>query len=78
MTQAIAGQIDQVEIFVKEGCPFCRGLKRKLQHDGTAHLEHDVEKDHEALQRMLALNGGRRNVPTVLAEGQVIVGFHGM
>ena len=78
MTQAIVGQIDQLEIFVKEGCPYCRGLKRKLEHDGTAYTEHDVEKDRAALQRMLALNGGRRNVPTVVAGGQATVGFHGM
>jgi glutaredoxin len=78
MTQAIASQSNQVEIFVKEGCPYCRGLKRKLEHDGTAYTEHDVERDRAALQRMLALNGGRRNVPTVVAGQQVIVGFHGM
>lgn len=75
MTQAIT---DQVEVFVKEGCAYCRGLKRKLEHDGTAYVAYDVEKDRTALQRMLALNGGRRNVPTVVVGEQVTVGFHGM
>ncbi len=69
---------DQVEIFVREGCPYCRGLKHKLERDGIVYTEHDVTRDRAALQRMLALNGGRRNIPTVVMGGVVTVGFHGM
>ncbi|MBC7264012.1 MAG: glutaredoxin [Chloroflexi bacterium] len=67
-----------VEIFTKPGCPYSRALKRKLEHDGTPYVEHNVQKDAAALQRMLALNGGQRNVPTILMGEEVIVGFHGM
>ena len=66
------------EIFVKAGCPYCGALKRKLGHDGTLFIEHDVENDMAALRRMLELNGGRRNVPTTAIGDQVTVGFHGM
>ena len=66
------------EIFVKAGCPYCRALKRKLEHDQTPYVEHDVERDPSALRRMLELNGGRRNVPTIVMEDKVLVGFHGM
>jgi glutaredoxin 3 len=69
---------DQIEIFVKAGCPYCRALKRRLEREGTAYVEHDVEADREALRRMLTLNGGRRNVPTILQDQEVSVGFHGM
>lgn len=68
----------EVEIFTKPGCPYSRALKRKLEHDGTPYVEYNVQKDAAALQRMLALNGGQRNVPTILMGEEVIVGFHGM
>jgi glutaredoxin len=65
------------EIFVKASCPYSRALKRKLEHDGTEYVEHDVEIDRAALQRMLEANGGRRLVPTIATGEEVIVGFHG-
>ncbi len=67
----------QVEIFVKPGCPYCGGLKRKLTQQGTPFAEHDVQSDPEALRRMLELNGGRRQVPTMQSGDEVTVGFHG-
>jgi len=67
----------ELEIFTRPGCPYCRALKRKLEHDGTPFVEYNVQSDAAALQRMLALNGGRRNVPTIVRGGEVTVGFHG-
>ena len=67
-----------VEIFVKPDCPHCRALKRKLEHDHTPYVEHDAQGNPRVLQRMLELNGGRRNVPTIVMGDQVTVGFHGM
>ncbi len=69
--------VNQVEIFSKPGCPYTRGLKRKLEHDGTPYVEHNIEGDPAALRRMLELNGGRRQVPTLVKGEQVMVGFHG-
>jgi mycoredoxin len=34
-------------------------------------VEHDVESDPEALERMLALTGGRRAVPVLVEDGRV-------
>jgi glutaredoxin len=68
---------ETVEIFVKAACPYSRALKRKLQHDGTPYVEHDVEGDPATLNRMLELNGGRPRVPTIVVSGKVTVGFHG-
>jgi mycoredoxin len=67
----------EAEIFTKPGCPYCRALKRKLEREGTAFVEHDVQSDPAALQRMLALNGGQRKVPTLVLGEKVTVGFHG-
>lgn len=66
-----------VEIFSKPGCPYTRGLKRKLEHDQVTYVEYDVQSDPAMLQLMLKLNGGQRNVPTVRQGDQVTVGFHG-
>ena len=66
-----------VEIFSKPTCPYTRGLKRKLEHDGAAYVEYDVQSDPAKLRLMLELNGGQRNVPTIRQGGQVTVGFHG-
>jgi glutaredoxin len=67
----------QFEIFIKPSCPYCRALKRKLEREGSAFVEYDVQVDPAALQRMLTLNGGLRNVPTIVQGEDVSVGFHG-
>ena len=64
-------------LFVKPGCPFSAAAKEDLRKRGVAFTEHDVLADRQALERMLALNGGRRAVPTLVENGQVKVGFGG-
>ncbi|MBC7261505.1 MAG: hypothetical protein H5T63_05785 [Chloroflexi bacterium] len=64
-------------MFTKAGCPYTRALKRKLEHDGMSFVEYDVLQDAAMLQRMLALNGGQRKVPTIVMGEKVIIGFHG-
>jgi len=67
-----------VEIYTKEGCPYTRAVKRKLEHDGLSYILYDVLKDPTWMRKMLALNGQRREVPTIVWPGKgVEVGFHG-
>ena len=67
-----------VEIYTREGCPYTQALKRKLEHDGLSYVTHDVLKDPARMQEMLALNGQRREVPTIVwPDKGVEVGFHG-
>jgi glutaredoxin len=69
---------EPVEVYVKEACPYSRGLLRKLEHDGASFVAHDVVKDPPRLREMLAHNGGRREVPTIVwPDGGVEVGFRG-
>ncbi len=71
-------EMKPVEIYTKEGCPYTRGLKRKLEHDGLSYVTYDVLEDPTQMQEMLALNGQRREVPTIVWPGKgVKVGFHG-
>lgn len=37
----------------------------------------NVKRDALALQRMIALTGGRRLVPVIVEDGRVTVGFGG-
>lgn len=67
-----------VTVYVKESCPYSRGLIRKLEHDGVDYVRYDVDRDAARLAEMLAINGGRRAVPTIVWPNKgVDVGFHG-
>ena len=69
--------MDEAMIFTKPGCPHCAGAKADLERRGIRYVEYNAKDDPEALQRMLALNGGRRHVPTLVQGDQVTVGFEG-
>ena len=68
---------DEVIIFAKPGCPFCAAAKEDFRKRGVVFIEYNVLADHDARARMLALNGGKRAVPTILEGGRVTVGFNG-
>ncbi len=64
------------------GCASPTGRRTRSHHrrrdsalhllwEGTEFAEHDVEADAEALARMFALTGGRRNVPVLVEDGRV-------
>jgi len=38
---------------------------------------HDVKKDKDRLAEMLAFSKGRRDVPVIVADGVVTIGFGG-
>ena len=57
-------------LFAKPGCPYCAAATDDLNRRGIHFTEHNVS-------RMLDLNAGRRQVPTLCQDGHVTVGFHG-
>jgi glutaredoxin len=67
----------QVSIYTKPGCPYCAAAKHDFGQRGVDYTEHDVKADPAALAQMLALNGNRRRVPTIVQGDQVTVGFRG-
>jgi glutaredoxin 3 len=69
--------MSDVTIYTKPGCPYCAAAKDDLQRSGSHYTEHNVKADRAALRRMLELNGNRRQVPTIVRDGQVNVGFNG-
>ncbi|HSJ54003.1 MAG TPA: glutaredoxin family protein [Anaerolineae bacterium] len=69
--------MDGITIYTKPGCPYCAAAREDFRQRGVTYVEHDVQSDAAALGRMLALNGGRRNVPTIVEGERVTVGFGG-
>jgi glutaredoxin len=66
--------INKIVIYGTETCPFCVQA-RAAYKDKAAFI--DVEKDAEKLKEMLALSGGKRQVPVIVDGETVTVGFLG-
>ena len=64
-----------VEIYSKQSCPFCRRAKRLLQARGAAYREYDVEQNSDRLAEMLERTKGRRTVPQIFINGELVGGM---
>ncbi|MDQ2732163.1 MAG: glutaredoxin [Armatimonadota bacterium] len=66
------------ELYTTPGCPFSAAAREDLEWRGIEFIEYNVEKDSDALQRMLLLTDGNRTVPVIVMEdGAVQVGWMG-
>jgi glutaredoxin len=53
-------------------------MREWLEWNGHEYVEFDVELDHEARARMIAISGGQRIVPILAEDGRVMqVGWQG-
>lgn len=66
-----------VEIFGKDTCPYTQAARDHYTSRGTPFTYHNVKKNPAELERMLALSRGRREVPVILENGKVTIGFGG-
>jgi glutaredoxin 3 len=67
-----------IELYTTVGCPYSEAAREDLEWRGVDFVEYDVEKDPQALQRMLELTGGNRTVPVISEEGKPVqVGWMG-
>jgi glutaredoxin 3 len=57
-----------VEIFGKDACPYTRAARDHYESLATPVKYHN---------RMLVLSRGKREVPVILEDGKVIIGFGG-
>jgi mycoredoxin len=67
-----------LELYGTASCPYTAQLREDLVWRGVQFAEYDVDRDPQALARMLAISKGDRLVP-LLVEGDRIVqsGFEG-
>lgn len=67
-----------LELYGTASCPYTALLREDLQWRGRPFVEHDVERDARALERMLALTCGERTVPVLAEDDRVLqVGYEG-
>lgn len=63
-----------IVLLTTDWCMDCHRVKFLLDEYGVAYEAHDVEQDAAALAIVMALNNGRRRVPTIIfADGDVMV-----
>ncbi len=65
----------KVQLYTSESCPFCVRAKALLKSKGAAFDEIDVTNDPVAREQMVELAGGRRTVPEIFINGQIIGGY---
>ena len=66
-----------VEIFGKDACPYTRAARDHYESLATPFTYHNVKKNTAELERMLAFSHGKRQVPVIVEDGKVTIGFGG-
>ena len=64
----------KVEVYSTNYCPYCMGAKALLRSKGVAFEEIDVTDDPELRAKMVKRAGGRRTVPEIFINGEIIGG----
>jgi len=67
--------VAKVELYTTSACPFCVRAKALLRNKGVQFEEIDVTDDDELREKMTGLAGGRRTVPEVFINGQLVGGY---
>ena len=66
-----------VTIFGKDSCPYTSDARDTFARRGYEVDYVNVRKDAAGLQQMLTVSNGRRDVPVIVEDGQVTIGFGG-
>ena len=65
----------KVELYTTTYCPFCVRAKNLLRSKGVAFDEIDVTDDDELRAKVIEMSGGRRTVPEIFINGEIVGGF---
>jgi mycoredoxin len=57
---------ESVVMYTTTWCGYCRRLKKQLAREGIEVTEVDIERDPEAADHVMFVNGGSQTVPTVV------------
>ncbi|MFY9258274.1 MAG: glutaredoxin family protein [Dethiobacteria bacterium] len=67
-----------LELYVKDGCPYCRKQIEELEQEGLSYQLHNVSRDRSALQEAKEKYKARI-VPVLVENGKVkSFGYQGM
>lgn len=65
----------KVEIYTTTYCPFCDRAKALLRRKGVSYDEIDVTDDIDLRIAMMERAGGRKTVPEIFIDGELVGGF---
>lgn len=65
----------QVTIYTKDYCPYCDKAKQFFKQAGIAFEEKDVGSNPDLLAEMLAKSKGRKTVPEIFFDSELIGGW---
>ncbi len=68
---------DEAVIYGKDSCPYTAAAIEDYQAREVPYHYINVKKDRAALEHMLGLTAGRRQVPVIVEAGRVTIGFGG-
>ena len=68
---------DEVLIYGKDSCPYTQAAIEDYRARKFAVRYVNVKKDRAELDKMLALTRGQRQVPVIVEDGRVTIGFGG-
>jgi glutaredoxin 3 len=66
--------VAKVEVYSTNYCPYCMRAKALLRSKGVEFEEIDVTDDPALRAKMIELSGGRRTVPEIFINGEIIGG----
>jgi len=70
--------VAKTELFGTAGCHATQEMRDWLDFRGVDFVEHDVEADATARERMRRMTGNQRTVPVLVEDGRVVqIGWHG-
>ena len=64
----------KIEIYTTQVCPYCVRAKDLLKRKGAEYTEIHVDQDDALRQAMMERAGGRRSVPQIFINDQLIGG----
>ncbi len=59
----------EVVVYITSWCGSCKGVMRFLDERSIAYTTVDIDEDDGGAERVMALNGGNRSVPTIVVDG---------
>jgi len=66
--------VAKIEVYTTSYCPYCNLAKALLKSKGVQFEEIDVTDDPKLRAKMVELAGGRRTVPEIFINGEIIGG----
>lgn len=64
-----------IEVYTTGVCPYCVQAKRLLTEKGLQYEEIRVDQDPAKMTEMLERSQGRRSVPEIFINGQLVGGY---